>query len=146
MSEPTAVNSVARSVTLEKDMPHPPEKIWRALTDEKLIEEWMMKNDLRPVVGHAFKFRAEPVPHWDGIVDCEVLAVEPDRRLAYSWNTSDARGELKTVVTWTLMPVSGGTHVRMEQSDFRPEQENYYRGATYGWQRFFAGLERVLNR
>jgi uncharacterized protein YndB with AHSA1/START domain len=104
-----------------------------------------MKNDFRPVVGHRFNFRATPMPHWNGVTDCQVLVVEPNRRLSYSWNASgeEAAGGLKTVVTWTLTPTRGGTFVRMEQSGFRPEDEANYQGANYGWQRFVGGLERV---
>ena len=135
-----------RSLVIEREMPHAPEKVWRALTQSALIEEWLMQNDFQPVVGHKFNFRARPMPNWNGVTDCEVLLVEPPARLAYSWNASgdEAANGLKTVVTWTLTPTEGGTHVRMEQSGFRPEEERNYQGASYGWQRFVAGLERVV--
>jgi uncharacterized protein YndB with AHSA1/START domain len=136
--------TASRSIVIERVMPHPPEKNWRALTQSPLIEEWLMKNAFQPVVGHKFNFRA-PMPHWNGVTDCQVLVVEPNERLSYSWNASgeEAAGGLKSVVTWTLMPTSGGTLVRMEQSGFRPEDEANYQGANYGWQRFIGGLERV---
>lgn len=135
-----------RSLVVEREMPHPPEKIWRAITQSPLIDEWLMKNDFQPIVGHRFNFRATPMPHWNGVTDCEVLVVEPNERLSYSWNASgdEAAGGLKTVVTWTLKPTKGGTHVRMEQSGFRPEEEANYQGATYGWQRFIGSLEKVV--
>jgi uncharacterized protein YndB with AHSA1/START domain len=136
--------TATRSVVVEREMPHPPEKIWRALTQGPLIEQWLMQNDFRPVVGHSFTFRTAPMPHWNGVVECEVLVVEPHERLSYSWNTSgEGAGALKTVVTWTLTPTDAGTHLRMEQSGFRAEDEANYRGASYGWQRFVGGLERV---
>ena len=47
-----------RTLVIEREMPHPQEKIWRALTEGKLMEEWLMKNDFQPVVGHRFDFRA----------------------------------------------------------------------------------------
>ena len=135
----------SRSVVIERVMPHPPEKIWRALTQGALIEAWLMKNDFQPVVGRGFNFRATPMPHWNGVVDCQVLIVEPHERLSYSWNASgdEAAGGLRTVVTWTLTPTKGGTQVRMEQSGFRPDEEANYQGANYGWQRYVGGLERV---
>lgn len=135
----------ARSVVVEREIAHPPEKLWRALTQPHLIEEWLMKNDFQPLVGHRFNFRTTPLPHWNGVVDCQVLIVEPHERLSYSWNASgdEAANGLKTVVTWTLTPTKGGTHVRMEQSGFRPEEERNYQGANYGWQRYLAGLERA---
>jgi len=125
------------SVVVEREIPHPPEKIWRALTQPHLIQDWLMKNDFRPVVGHHFNFRAD----W-GAVDCQVLAVEPNKTLSYTWAAYD----LKSVVTWTLTPTSAGTHLRMEQSGFRPDQRQAYQGAKGGWPRFFAALERVLAR
>ena len=130
------------SVVVEREIPHPPEKIWRALTQPHLIEEWLMKNDFKPVVDHRFNLRAD----W-GAVDCQVVTVEPNKTLSYTWNvTRDDMAGLKSVVTWTLTATSTGTHLRMEQSGFRPDQPRYYQGAKVGWQRFFANLEQVLAR
>jgi uncharacterized protein YndB with AHSA1/START domain len=134
MTDPT------RSLVIEKEMPHPPEKIWRALTQRALIEDWLMKNDFQPVAGHRFNFRATPAPNWSGIIDCEVLVVEPNSRLSYTW---DSMG-MKSVVAWTLTPTKGGTHVRMEQSGFRSEEDANYKGASYGWRKFTGSLERVV--
>jgi uncharacterized protein YndB with AHSA1/START domain len=129
-----------RTLVIEREIPHSPEKIWRALTEGPLIEEWLMKNDFQPVVGHRFNFRATPMPNWNGVIDCEVLVVEPNSRLSYSWGSLG----LKSVVAWTLTPTKGGTHVRMEQSGFRSEEDTYYKGASYGWQKFIGSLERVV--
>jgi len=133
----TTTATETRSVVVEREIPHPPEKIWRALTQPQLIEEWLMKNDFKPVVGHGFNLRAD----W-GAVECRVMAVEPNRTLSYTWG---AYG-LESVVTWTLTPTSTGTHLRMEQAGFRPDQQQAYGGAKAGWPRFFASLERVLAR
>jgi uncharacterized protein YndB with AHSA1/START domain len=137
-----------RSVVIERVMPHPPEKVWRALTQMQLLEEWLLPSDFQPVTGYRFKFRAPPRPGWDGSIDCEVLTVEAHERLAYSWNVfgEQATDGLKTVVTWTLIPTQEGTRVRMEQSGFRPDQAQASGGATYGWTKFFNGLERVLSQ
>src|SRR5579863_10045462 len=132
--------AATRSVIIEREMPQPPEKIWRAITQSPLIEEWLMVNDFQPVVGHRFTFRATPVPNWNGIIDCEVLVVEPNARLSYSWGSLG----LESVVTWTLTPTESGTLVRMEHSGFRPDQPANYGGAKYGWQKFIGNLERVL--
>jgi uncharacterized protein YndB with AHSA1/START domain len=131
-----------RTVVVEREVPHPPEKVWRALTQGPLIEEWMMKNDFQPVVGHRFSFRATPVPNWNGVIDCEVLVVEPNSRLSYSWGTLG----LKSVVAWTLTPTKDGTHLRMEHSGFRSEGDANYKGARYGWQKFIGSLEQVVAR
>jgi uncharacterized protein YndB with AHSA1/START domain len=125
------------SVIVEREVNYPPEKIWRALTQPHLIEEWLMKNDFEPVVDHRFNFRAD----W-GAVECQVLAVEPNKVLTYTW----AAYGLESVVTWTLAPTNAGTLLRMEQSGFRPDQQQAFQGAKFGWNKFFAELEQVLER
>ncbi len=125
------------SVVVEREIAHPPEKLWRALTQPHLIEEWLMKNNFKPDVGHRFDLSAD----W-GVVQCQIQAIEPNKTLTYTWNTKD----LESVVTWTLIPTSTGTFLRMEQTGFRPDQQPYYRGAQAGWQRFFGNLEEVMAR
>jgi uncharacterized protein YndB with AHSA1/START domain len=125
------------SVVVEREIAFPPEKIWRALTQPHLIEEWLMKNDFEPVVDHRFNLRAD----W-GAVDCQVLTIEPNRTLSYTW----AAYGLESVVTWTLIATGRGTHLRMEQSGFRPDQQQAYQGAKHGWQQFLTKLEQVLSR
>jgi uncharacterized protein YndB with AHSA1/START domain len=131
----TAAATDTRSVVVEREAPYPPEKIWRALTQPHLMEEWLMKSDFKPEVGHRFDFTAD----W-GSVGCEVRAVEPNRVLSYTW----AAMGLESVVTWTLTPTGGGTRLRMEQSGFRPDQDQAYRGAQFGWQRFLGALDQTL--
>ena len=133
----TSAATETRSVVIEREIAHPPEKIWRALTQPHLIEEWLMKSDFRPVVDHRFDFRTE----W-GAIACQVLEIEPSRTLSYTWA---ARG-LESVVTWTLTPTGTGTLLRMEQAGFRPDQEQAYQGAKYGWKKFFASLDQALAR
>ena len=94
-----------------------------------------MKNDVELVADHKFNLRGD----W-GAVDCQVLKIQPLRTLSYSW----AAQGLESVVTWTLTPTSKGTTLRMEQSGFRPDQEQFYQGAKGGWGNFFAKLEQVL--
>jgi len=130
-------SSATRSVVVEREFPYPPDKIWRALTQPHLIQEWLMKNDFAPTIGHRFDFRAD----WGG-VDCVVLEVEPNRTLSYSW----AAMGLESVVTWTLTQAGAGTHLRMEHAGFRADQEQAFRGAGYGWQQFLGKLEAVLAR
>lgn len=134
MTEPSAET---RSVTVEREFPYPPEKLWRALTQPHLIEEWLMKNDFQPDVGRRFHMSAD----WGG-VDCEVRIVERERVLSYTWDTKD----LRSVVTWILTPTETGTLLRMEQTGFRPDQRAYYQGASVGWQRFLENLGELLPR
>ena len=143
MSDPA---TETRSVVLEREFPFPPEKLWRALTQPHLIEEWLMKNDFVPEVGHRFNLRTAPYGSWNGIVDSEVLAIEPNRTLAYRWDSGEGKLRVTSVVTWTLTPTGSGTHLRMEQSGFRSDQPQNYQGAKYGWQNFFGKLEQVLGK
>ena len=129
-----------RTLVIEKTFAHPPAKVWRALTESPLIAQWLLNNDFEPTVGHRFQFRSEPVQGWNGIIDSEVLVVDPGKRLSYSW---DSMG-LETVVLFTLTPTGAGTNLRMEQSGFAPEAEHAYKGANYGWQSFFGKLEKVV--
>ena len=136
----TEAAQAKRSVVIEHDFPHSPEKVWRAITEGALIEQWLMKNDFQPVVGHRFKLRMAPMGNWDGVIDGEVLEVEPNKRLSYGWSSLG----LDTVVTFTLTPTNAGVRVRMEQAGFGPDQEANYQGAAYGWQQFIGNLETVV--
>jgi uncharacterized protein YndB with AHSA1/START domain len=95
-------------------------------------------------VGHSFNLRGD----WGGVLDCEVLAVEPNKMLSYTWNHAhdDPAFNLKSVVTFTLTPTGSGTHLRIEQSGFAPDQKQAYGGAHAGWKQFLAKLEELLAR
>lgn len=140
----TDLSPETRSVAVEREMPYPADRIWRALTQPHLIAEWLMRNDFKPTVGHRFTLTGD----WDGVLDCEVLVVEPNRTLSYTWNYphDDPAYDLRSVVTFTLTPTGGGTLLRMEQSGFRPDQKQALGGARAGWQQFLAKLEDVTAR
>ena len=138
----SAASASTRTVIVEREIAHPPEKLWRALTQPHLISEWLMNNDFNPSVGHRFNLRGE----WGGVLDCEVLVVEPQKTLSYSWifKHDDPAFDLNSVVTFTLSPIATGTHLRMEQSGFRPDQKQAYGGAKAGWRTFLTKLEQVV--
>ena len=98
------------SIEVDEFLPQPPGRVWQALTDSALLARWLMPNDFKPVVGHAFTFRTEPVPQhgFDGLVHCEVLDLEPPRLMRFSWRG----GNLDTVVSWSLVPEGSGTGLR----------------------------------
>jgi uncharacterized protein YndB with AHSA1/START domain len=144
MDPMTEISAETRTVVVEREIPHPPEKLWRALTQPHLIAEWLMKNDgFQPAVGHRFRLSGD----WGG-VDCEVLAAEPHKTLSYTWNHAhdDPAYALNSVVTFTLTPTGAGTLLRMEQRGFRPDQRQAYGGAMGGWRQHLANLEQVLSR
>jgi uncharacterized protein YndB with AHSA1/START domain len=140
----TESSTEARSVVVEREFAHPPDKLWRALTQPHLIQEWLMRNDFMPVVGHRFHLSGD----WGGVLDCQVLVVEPNETLSYTWNFghADPAFALQSVVTFTLTPTATGTRLQMEQSGFRPDQKQAFGGARVGWHQFLGKLEAVLAR
>jgi uncharacterized protein YndB with AHSA1/START domain len=83
---------------------------------------------------------------WDGVIECEVLKMEPEKMLSYTWESGNGLLRIASVVTWTLTPTGTGTLLRMEQSGFRPDQLQNFEGAKYGWRNFFGKLEDLLAR
>ena len=71
MTAPAAkAKADTQTVSLEYDLPYPPAKVWRALTEPELLARWLMANDMDAKVGHNFKLTSKPMPQWDGIVRC----------------------------------------------------------------------------
>jgi uncharacterized protein YndB with AHSA1/START domain len=103
-----------RDLSFEYDYPFPVADVWWALTDAATLSDWLMPNDIRPVVGHRFRFETKPAPGFDGIVHCEVLRVEPLHVLSYTWRG----GGVDTVVTFTLTPTPEGTRLRLDHVGF----------------------------
>lgn len=129
--------SETKSVIVERELPVPPEKLWRALTQPHLIADWLMQNDFAATTGHRFRFTAD----W-GSVDCRVLTVEENRMLSYSW----AAMGLDSVVTFTLSPTRTGTHLKLEQTGFKPGMAQAYGGARIGWNNFLDRLGQLLEK
>ena len=131
------------TVALDFDLAHPPEKVWRALTDPKLLAEWLL-----PVTGFElapdarFTFETRPYPGWDGKVSCRMLEIEPGRVLRYRWDVPF----LETVVTFTLTPTASGTRLSLVQSGFKPDQKQNFGGARYGWRMMGGKLVELLAR
>ena len=138
----TDASAEPRSVIIERDFAHPPEKLWRALTQPHLMQEWLMRTDFAPEVGHRFHLTGD----WGGALDCEVLEVEPPKSLSYTWNHShpDPVFALQSVVRFTLTPTPEGTRLQMEQAGFRPDQKQAFGGARAGWGQFLGKLDALL--
>ena len=133
-----------RSIVVERSFTHAPAKLWRALTERDLLARWVMSNDFAPEPGRRFAFRTEPVGHWNGVVRCEVLAIEPPTRLVLRWGDGTPEGGgVVTTVAFTLTPDGDGARLRMEQSGFTPEQEQNRRGAQFGWTKMIDALDGV---
>jgi len=139
----TTPGSQVESIAFEFDLPHPPEKVWRALTEPALLAEWLLPVfDLELEPGAAFLFKTQAYPGWDGTVNCRFIEIEPHRKLSYSWNVPF----LETVVTFTLTPTGSGTRLDMVQSGFKPEQKRESGGARYGWKMMGEKLVDLLAR
>lgn len=135
--------SQTEALTFEFDLPHSPEKVWRALTDPALLAEWLLPAvGLKLEPGAAFTFKTEPVGGWDGIVQCRIADIDPPRRLSYDWGV----GDMATVVTFTLTPTSSGTHMTLVHSGFRADQKKNFGGARYGWKMMGGELVDLLAR
>jgi uncharacterized protein YndB with AHSA1/START domain len=120
---------MTQSIVVDYDLPHPPAKVWRALTTPALLARWLMENDIAPVVGHRFTMRAQPQGGWNGLVECEVLACDEPTLLRYSWKGSN----LDSVVTWTLSPTATGTHLRLEHAGFTEQNGFAFDAMGKGW-------------
>lgn len=131
-----------RTVIVEREIGQPAEKIWRALTQPHLIEEWLMKSDFKPVEGHRFQLSKQPMPDVNVVIDCKVLEVEPEKTLRYTW----AAYGTDTVVTFTLTPTATGTVMRVEQAGFPAENRAAWKGANASWPHFLAALDDLLKR
>ena len=130
--------------------PHPKEMVWEYLTRSELLEQWLMKNDFQPIVGHDFQFRTKPIPSldFDGICHCKVLEIIPFKTLSYSWRGGPGTGEitLDTVVVWKLVPNDKGTELFLEHSGFgKQEHMNFYTGMTDGWLKNVQKIANLLN-
>lgn len=144
MTQPDeTVPAATQSLSFDIDVPHPPETVWRALTDPDLLAQWLLPVvDLDLTPGAAFTFMAEPQPGWDGVVQCRLLDIDPLRRLRYAWVV----GDIDTVVTFTLAPTAEGTGLSIVQSGFRLDQKKNLGGARYGWAKMTEALVGLLAR
>lgn len=110
--DPHASN--ADSIVIEMVYPHPVSEVWAALTNPEALGVWLMPNDFEPRVGHRFTFHTTPDSNWNGIVNCEVVALDHQKRIAYTWKGNG----LDTLVTFNIEPAEGGTRLRLEHAGF----------------------------
>ena len=129
---------------------HPIEIVWDYLTKSELLSQWLMENDIRPIIGHKFQFRSKPALEieFDGIVYCEILEVTLFKKLSYSWKCSptDNGHKIDTVVVWTLATKDNGTELNLHQTGFKEKEfDNFYLAMKNGWTKCAEKLLQNLN-
>lgn len=136
------------ALTLARSLSHPPEKVWRALTEGQILADWLFPNDFRAVAGQAFTFRSPAQPHWNGVITGTVLELERPQRLVIRWQADGVDGAppLDTVVTFRLEPAGTGTLLHLQHEGFLPGQARNRSGAEAGWPRFLDRLDLTLQR
>ncbi len=108
-----------RNFRFEIVYPYPVDKVWKALTDSSVLAKWLMENDFKPETEHKFQFRAAPSQGFDGIISCEVMTLEENKRLSYSWKGD----KIDTLVSFTLEPEQEGTRLILEHKGFEGFKE-----------------------
>ncbi|HPF37466.1 MAG TPA: SRPBCC domain-containing protein [Phycisphaerae bacterium] len=111
------------SINIKVEYPHPPRKVWFALTDSDAIAAWLMENNFKPEVGHEFTLRTDPAPGFDGVVHCKVIELVEEKRLSFSWRG----GPLDTIATFELRPTAVGTELTFTQTGFSGFKSNLTR-------------------
>jgi uncharacterized protein YndB with AHSA1/START domain len=144
---PTDITTPSQSdaISFEFELDHPPEKVWRALTDPELLTQWLLPVvglELELAPGAEFTLKTQPYPNWDGTVSCRFLEIEEHRKLTYAWTVPF----LDTVVSFTLTPTPSGTRLSLVQSGFKPDQKREFGGARYGWKMMGERLTELLGR
>jgi len=139
----TTAKSQQEAITFEFDLPHRPEKVWRALTDPELMSQWLLPViGFEPTPGKAFTLQTQAYPGWDGTVNCRLVEIEPHRKITYTWTVPF----LDTVVTFVLTPTESGTRLSLVQSGFKPDQKQEFGGSRYGWRMMGQKLVDLLER
>ncbi len=145
-----ALKSHTQEIVVEEVFPHPPAKVWKALTDGGMMGRWLMApTGFEPVVGNRFTMQTTPGGAWDGVIHCRVLEVKPNERFAYAWKGGHAGNvgygaPLDTVVTFTLAGVEAGTRVRLVHSGFvTPRNDIAYKGMSDGWKKVVGTLNAL---
>jgi uncharacterized protein YndB with AHSA1/START domain len=123
-----------------------PQEVWEYLTQPELLEQWLMKSDIKPVVGHKFRFIHIPKNDgkYEGIVNCEVLEVKPVTKFSYSWkgSTKDGSRTFDSNVVWTLIPKKDGTELQLEHNGFALLED--FTTHNSGWNTCLKRLEGLI--
>ncbi|WP_246242167.1 SRPBCC family protein [Glutamicibacter mishrai] len=127
-------------IEVEQFFPHPPAKLWKALTTPEIMEQCLMPNNFEPRVWHKFNFQTQPIEqtNFSGLIDCAVLELEPEKLLTISWADADSSNAMATTVSWTFQPEGNGTRLFLVHAGFDlddPHQAMARNIMNGGWRR-----------
>lgn len=91
----------------ERRLAHPPEKVFRAISDPAELRHWFpatVETELRPGAPITFAFEQHEIDALRG----EVLEVEPPKLLVYTWGDD--------VLRWEIVPEGGGCRLFFSQT------------------------------
>jgi uncharacterized protein YndB with AHSA1/START domain len=129
-------------IDFERHYAHPPEKVWRALTDKEALGQWLMETDFEPVLGRAFKMWCADGEEGTDTYLCELRAYDPPRRMVWSWVLDGRQAQGETVVEYRLEPAEGGSRLAVTHSGDRDRETiERFKG---GWPLKLADLEATL--
>ena len=158
-----------RTVRLKTYFPYDRKVVWKAITNADLLSKWFMENDFVPELNREFTFHKDPQPGWDGMTYCKVTAIEPFKKIAYTYSgkaggektlacagihsgmaDKAAKGiftELNTLLSFTLIPDCRGSCLQLEHSGFRGFKQvivSFVFGM--GWKRQMKKLRILLEK
>ncbi len=129
----------------EIEIAAPPEAVWRAITEGDLTRRYFYET----VVVSGWQ-TGSPIVYTgaDGnrIVEGEVLACDPPRRLSYTWHalwSAAVAAEKPSRVTWELTRTPGGTRVALVHDEFDGETAVYHEVGG-GWPGILERLKLVV--
>lgn len=129
-------------IDFERLYPHPPARVWRAITESVEIAAWLMENDFVAEAGRSFTMWCEDGSGGTDTYLCEVLEIEPPRRMVWSWGLDGRQKDGATRVEFTLEAAEGGTRLTIRHSGDRDrETVERFRG---GWPVKLEQLETTL--
>ncbi|MFC9927312.1 SRPBCC domain-containing protein [Streptomyces sp. NPDC127190] len=150
----TAPDDDLTTLRVDQFFPHPPAKVWRALTDPELLARWQMPGaeDFRLEVGHRYRMTSVPRPRtaFSGVVEAQVLAYDTERMLCVRWTDADPANPADWTITWTLEQEGRGTRLFLVHEGFDPDDPAQLLAHTImggGWRgRVLPALGQVLER
>ncbi len=129
-------------IAFDRVFPHPPERVWRAITDADELGQWLMETDFVAEEGRAFTMRCDDADGGEDVYACKVLELEPGRRMLWSWVLDGRQGDGETRVEFVLTPVDGGTRLTITHSGDRDRETiEAFKG---GWPTKLEAIDGVL--